>query len=64
MLMLRLYFILFFHRYYSYFTERYISDNACINLLEVGDQLYAMTETRRVKRISPEDLSTVGEVGQ
>jgi len=51
-----------FTRYFSYFMDGNISDNACVNLLGMGDQLYAMTETPRVKRLKPEDLSTVGEV--
>ena len=38
------------------------TDNACVNLLAMGDQLYAMTETPRVKRIDSKDLSTLGEV--
>ena len=38
-----------------------LTDNCSVNVAYFGDQLYAMTETTYIRRIDPEDLTTLGE---
>ncbi|XP_071531273.1 carotenoid-cleaving dioxygenase, mitochondrial-like [Panulirus ornatus] len=37
------------------------TDNCVVNVCHYGDQLYALTETKNMRRIDPETLATVGE---
>lgn len=38
-----------------------MTDNCAINVCFYGDQLFAMTETNKMRRVDPENLMTVGE---
>ncbi|KAG7178077.1 Beta,beta-carotene 9',10'-oxygenase-like 1 [Homarus americanus] len=37
------------------------TDNCAVNVCFFGDQLFAMTETNKMRRVSPDDLKTIGE---
>ena len=37
------------------------TDNCAVNVCYIGDKLYAMTETTRIREIEPETLEVVGE---
>ena len=39
-----------------------MTDNTNVNVVQMGDELYAMTETDTMHRIDPETLETVGAV--
>jgi len=52
-----------FTRHFSYyFTNDDMTDNTNVNVVQMGDELYAMTETDTMHRIDPETLETVGAV--
>ncbi|ELU09558.1 hypothetical protein CAPTEDRAFT_212572 [Capitella teleta] len=51
-----------FSRYFSYFTSQPPNDNCCVNLMQLGDQFYAMTESNEVRKIDPKTLETPGKV--
>ncbi|ELU08442.1 hypothetical protein CAPTEDRAFT_20779 [Capitella teleta] len=51
-----------FSRYFSYFTSKPPNDNCSVNLMQLGDQFYAMTETNTVRKIDPKTLETPGKV--
>ncbi len=38
------------------------TDNALVNLMQTGDQVFAMTETPRMCRIDPDTLETLEKV--
>ncbi|XP_047468958.1 carotenoid-cleaving dioxygenase, mitochondrial-like [Penaeus chinensis] len=38
-----------------------MTDNCAVNVCFYGDQLFAMTETNKMRRVDPDDLKTVGD---
>ncbi|XP_042227529.1 beta,beta-carotene 15,15'-dioxygenase-like [Homarus americanus] len=54
-------------RFMSFFTpltQNEVTDNCVVSVCYFGDQLYALTETNRMRRIDPETLASVGEKTQ
>ncbi len=49
-----------YFRYFSYFVGEAVrmemSDNTSVNVMKLGDQLYALTETRYINRVDRETL--------
>ncbi|XP_013381574.1 beta,beta-carotene 15,15'-dioxygenase [Lingula anatina] len=54
-----------FQRFFSYFyldEDEMMTDNCSVNIFPMGDQLYASTETKWLRKIDPETLETPGRV--
>ncbi|XP_076031464.1 carotenoid-cleaving dioxygenase, mitochondrial-like [Oratosquilla oratoria] len=51
-------------RFMSRFTPpdpENVTDNCAVNVCYFGDQLFAMTETNKIRRVDPETLHTIGD---
>jgi hypothetical protein len=53
-----------FSRYWSHYipSSDDTTDNALVNIMQTGDQVFAMTETPRMCRIDPNTLQTLENV--
>ncbi|KAK6177601.1 hypothetical protein SNE40_015669 [Patella caerulea] len=51
-----------FSRIFSFFTPEASTDNTSVNIIDRGDQLWAMTETTKINRVDPETLSKIDQV--
>ena len=38
-----------------------MTDNCCVNMVSYGDELYAVTESFKIRKIDPVTLETIGE---
>ena len=45
-----------------FLPERGVTDNALVNYMQAGDQVFALTETSRACRVDPKTLETIEKV--
>ncbi|XP_050412299.1 beta,beta-carotene 15,15'-dioxygenase isoform X3 [Patella vulgata] len=50
-----------FSRFFSLFTSESPTDNTSVNIIERGDQLWALTETQKMNRVDPQTLSKIDQ---
>ena len=51
-----------FQRFFSYFKPEF-PDNCNVNVVQVGDEFFAMTELPIIKKVDPESLDVRASVG-